>query len=81
MSPYRIETEKKVPTNASSVQGDDAIVAWVWLGVGAVLISADAGQPGPWGTWSSLGMLISGLALVALYRHYAAKWRSRWAAR
>ncbi len=76
MNPYRIEPETRVSVDEPPTHDDDAVVVWVWFATGAILILAEAGQPGPWGTWSSLGMLISVLALIALWRHYHAKWRS-----
>jgi hypothetical protein len=75
MNPYRIDSEKEAAADKPPVCEDDGVVAWVWLVAGAVLIMTDVGQPGPWGAWSSLGMLISGLAIVALYWHYVARWR------
>ena len=77
MSPYRTEAERPVAAEerALPVYAEDGAIAWVWLSVGVILIMTDAWQPGPWGALSSLGMLISGLALVALGRHYVAKWK------
>jgi hypothetical protein len=69
MKPYRIDSEKEPAADKPPVYEDEGVIAGVWLVVGAVLIMSDVGQPGPWGAWSSLGMLISGLAVVALYWH------------
>ena len=81
MNAYRNESENKVSSVESPVYDEDAIVAWVWLVAGALLILTDIGQPWPWGAWSSLGMLMTGGAIIALGRHYAAKWKWYMAAR
>lgn len=74
MDPYRSETEKRNAGDESPILPSDTALAWVWLVTGIILILTDLGQPGPWGAWSSLGMLISGLAIVVLCGQYAAKW-------
>ena len=81
MNPYRIEAEKNVPLDEPPVHESDIAIVWVWLGIGAIMIGTDAGRPGPWGAASSLGMLLSGLALIALWQYYVAAWRHRRAAR
>lgn len=76
MNPYRLEAEKQQAcTDEPPAREDDSAIAWVWLGLGVILILTDVGEPGPWGTWSSLGMLLSGLAIVGLWRYYATKWK------
>lgn len=75
MNPYRIETDKQESHDKPNVVESDCVLAWLWLAIGVILIMTDVGQPGPWGAWSSLGMLISGLAIVALTRHYATGWK------
>jgi len=75
MNPYRCDAEK--PRNRQDTTDDTAIL-WVWLGSGALLILTDVGQPGPWGPTSSLGMLVTALALGSMWRHYRAKRTRRW---
>ena len=75
MNPYRIDTNKQAAPDKPNVAESDTMLAWLWLAIGVILIMTDVGQPGPWDAWSSLGMLLSGLAIVALARHYATTWK------
>lgn len=74
MKPHRIEGEKQAYPDVLPSR-EDNIIAWVWLVAGVVLMLTDIVQSRPWGAWSSLGMLISGLAIVGLARHYATRWK------
>lgn len=76
MNPYRRDENKPAPNDEVAGDGDDLSIVWVWFAVGILFVLSEIGQPGPWGPWSSLGMLISSLALVALWRHYSAKRRA-----
>jgi hypothetical protein len=81
MNPYRNTTKATQNIENPAACEDDSTVAWVWFGLGCLLVFTDIGQPGPWGTWSTLGMLLSALAAAALSQHYALKWRIRVARR
>jgi hypothetical protein len=77
MNPYRIKGEKQHIADEPPRYEDDIPIVWVWFGIGAIMIMAGAMQPSPWGPGSSLGMLLSALASIALRQHYAAKWNAR----
>lgn len=76
MNPYRLNSNPKHISDEAPRSGDDIPILWVWFGIGAIMMMAGAMQPGPWGPGSSLGMLLSALASIALCRHYAAKWNA-----
>ncbi len=77
MNPYRIRGKKQHIAGEPPLSDDDIPIMWFWFGMGAIMIMAGAMQPGPWGPGSSLGMLLSALAGIALCRHYVAKWKAR----
>ncbi|MDI1445908.1 hypothetical protein [Polyangium sp. 6x1] len=64
MNPYRRNENAKIERDPEG--SEQRGLLWVWLGLGLLLVLYDAGRPGPWGAASSLGMLMSLLALKGL---------------
>lgn len=67
MDPYRTDEKNREIDPTSGASDDWEVLVWILL-LGLLLVVYEAGQPEPFGSVGTLGMLISFLALKSLVR-------------
>ncbi|MDI3288004.1 hypothetical protein [Polyangium sp. 15x6] len=74
MNPYRNDESSGIDSDPDE-SAEQRSLLWTWLGLGLLLIVYEAGQPAPFGSVGTLGVLISILALRGLVGSYVTRLR------
>ncbi|MDC3958372.1 hypothetical protein [Polyangium jinanense] len=74
MNPYRRDKRPGIDRDPDE-SAEQRSLLWIWLGLGLLLVVYEAGQPAPFGSVGTLGMLISILAIRGLVGSYVTRLR------